>query len=84
MHVSDPGSRAIAGPGFKDLTRVAAGNPMMWQQILSANADELRRAIQQLEKQLHGVDELLDPSRESELREWLSSAAAARQSIAQN
>lgn len=48
-----------AGSGFKDFTRIAAGNPAMWSDILEMNSKEVvfflsqyRRQLGQLEKQL--------------------------------
>jgi prephenate dehydrogenase len=48
-----------AGPGFKDFTRIAAGNPAMWSDILKMNSKEViiflnqyRRQLTLLEKQL--------------------------------
>jgi prephenate dehydrogenase len=50
---------AAAGSGFKDFTRIAAGNPAMWSDILEMNSKEViyflsqyRRQLGQLEKQL--------------------------------
>ena len=31
----------LAGPGFRDFTRIAAGEPAMWRDILMANRDEV-------------------------------------------
>lgn len=31
----------LAGPGFRDFTRIAAGEPVMWRDILLANRDEV-------------------------------------------
>jgi prephenate dehydrogenase len=31
----------LAGPGFRDFTRIAAGDPAMWRDILMANRDEV-------------------------------------------
>ena len=31
----------LAGPGFRDFTRIAAGEPAMWRDILLANRDEV-------------------------------------------
>jgi len=48
-----------AGPGFKDFTRIAAGNPAMWSDILEMNSEEViiflnqyRRQLTALEKQI--------------------------------
>jgi len=32
------GALALAGPGLRDVTRIAAGDPALWTQILAANA----------------------------------------------
>lgn len=32
---------SLAGPGFRDFTRIAAGDPKMWRDILLANREEL-------------------------------------------
>jgi prephenate dehydrogenase len=32
---------SLAGPGFRDFTRIAAGDPTIWRDILSANRDEV-------------------------------------------
>jgi prephenate dehydrogenase len=48
---------ALSGQGVRDVTRVAAGDPGLWQQIVTANADALRFLLLQVRE---GVDELLD------------------------
>ena len=47
---------SLAGPGFRDFTRIAAGDPKMWRDILLANREELlaqsklfQQALQQFE-----------------------------------
>lgn len=37
-HASEDAAR-VAGPGVRDVTRIAAGDPVLWQEILSANAN---------------------------------------------
>ncbi len=48
---------SLGGPGFRDFTRIAAGDPTVWRDILSANRDEVlkqsalfRRALTQFEE----------------------------------
>jgi prephenate dehydrogenase len=43
---SVPASRAeeflsLAGPGFRDFTRIAASDPQVWRDVLIANREEL-------------------------------------------
>ena len=45
--------RNLAGGGLRDTTRVASGDPQLWKQILEQNSDEVLRAIEGFEHQLH-------------------------------
>ena len=52
---------SLAGPGFRDFTRIAASDPRVWRDILLANRDEVlaqcglfRHALEQLEQAVHG------------------------------
>ncbi len=43
----------FSGAGLKDCTRVASGDPSLWKQILEQNRDEVIRAIDTFEDELH-------------------------------
>lgn len=43
----------FSGGGLKDSTRVASGAPSLWKQILEQNRDEVIRAIDSFEDELH-------------------------------
>ncbi len=45
--------RNFAGGGLRDSTRVASGDPTLWQQILQQNREEVLRAIDGFETELH-------------------------------
>ena len=54
---------SLAGPGFRDFTRIAASDPKMWRDIFVANREELlaqskifRQTLQSLEKLLINED----------------------------
>ncbi|MDB5965801.1 MAG: prephenate dehydrogenase, partial [Polaromonas sp.] len=54
---------SLAGPGFRDFTRIAASDPKMWRDILIANREELldqskifQQTLQQLEKLISAGD----------------------------
>lgn len=47
--------KALAGGGLRDTTRVAAGDPTLWQQILEQNREEVLRAIDGFENELHAL-----------------------------
>ena len=53
----------LAGPGFRDFTRIAAGDPAMWRDILMANRDEVlaqagsfRQALAEIEHAMAAGD----------------------------
>lgn len=51
---------ALSGQGVRDVTRIAAGDPALWQQIIAGNAD----AVGQLLSEVRGeLDELLEAVR---------------------
>ncbi len=47
---------ALSGQGVRDVTRIAAGNPGMWQQIIAANTDALTALLHDVRRD---VDTLL-------------------------
>ncbi|AMO24500.1 prephenate dehydrogenase/arogenate dehydrogenase family protein [Ramlibacter solisilvae] len=54
---------SLAGPGFRDFTRIAAAEPKMWRDILLANRQELlaqsklfQRALLEMEQMIEGGD----------------------------
>jgi prephenate dehydrogenase len=49
----DPTWKALCGAGLRDTTRVAAGDPTLWKQILEQNSKEVLLAIDGFEKELH-------------------------------
>jgi prephenate dehydrogenase len=53
------GSRDAEGPGFASATRTAGANEGIWRDIFATNADEVARALRELESELGRVaDEL--------------------------
>ena len=47
---------ALSGQGVRDVTRIAAGDPVLWQQIVSANSEALQVLLSDVRQ---GVDGLL-------------------------
>lgn len=46
----------LAGPGLRDVTRIAAGDPALWHDIVTANAEQIRLLLHDVRAR---VDELL-------------------------
>ena len=72
-------ARACAGPGWRDMTRVAAGSPELWTEILSRNRAPVTKALQAYIERLRGVSELLESGREADLEGFLHEAKRRRQ-----
>ena len=49
---SDRATLGLAGTGFRDLTRIAAGDSTWWAEVLTANGSQVDAAIQELQKTL--------------------------------
>jgi prephenate dehydrogenase len=49
----NPAWRDFAGGGLRDTTRIGAGDPTMWIEILRQNREEVLRALRQYEDELH-------------------------------
>ncbi len=56
---ADTGWLALAGPGLRDVTRIAAGDASLWTEILSANATGVREALVAVAGQLTAASEAL-------------------------
>ncbi len=52
---ADDSDLALAGQGVRDTTRIAASDPKLWLQILSANATELLPVLRDFETDLSSV-----------------------------
>jgi prephenate dehydrogenase len=50
---------ALAGPGFRDFTRIAASNAPMWRDILIANRSQVLQQLNQFEQHLGEWKQLL-------------------------
>ena len=49
----NPAWRHFAGGGLRDTTRIGAGDPTMWIEILRQNREEVLRALRQFQDELH-------------------------------
>jgi prephenate dehydrogenase len=59
-----PEHLALSGQGVRDVTRIAASDPAMWQQIVALNADALRGLLAEVREELDGLqDAVIDGDR---------------------
>ncbi len=55
LAAKEPEWKHLSGGGLRDTTRVAAGDPNLWKQILEQNREEVLRAIDGFETELHSL-----------------------------
>lgn len=79
--LSDPSEGRFAGGGLRDTTRVAAGNPAMWAEILIENREALSHPIRQSIAQLGEFLATLESADHQAVVEWLASAKHRRDSL---
>jgi prephenate dehydrogenase len=55
-----PDALALAGPSFRDLTRVGAANPALWADILAENAGAVREVLSSFTEAMRRLDDDVD------------------------
>lgn len=70
----DPADGAFAGGGIRDTTRVAAGDPEMWAEILLENREAIVEAIGPAQQLLTEILGLLEGADYAGMRDWLAEA----------
>ena len=69
---------SLAGPGFRDFTRIAAADPVMWRDILLANRDELLAQSRHFQASLHALEKLIAAGDAVALQDSIRQASQAR------
>ncbi len=71
----------LAAGGFRDVTRVAEGDPDLWKDILQTNQPRIVESIRSLRETLREAEELLEEERWDRLADWLEEARGVRREI---
>jgi prephenate dehydrogenase len=74
-------NRRLIGTGFRDTTRISAGDPNLWSGIFLENAASVSRGIDEVQKQLESFKAALDRRDENEIRRLLRISQAIRKSL---
>ncbi|GAB6064981.1 prephenate dehydrogenase/arogenate dehydrogenase family protein [Aquifex pyrophilus] len=69
------------GGGFKDFTRIAKSDPVMWRDIFLANKENLLRSIDGFIESLNYLRKLVEEEKEEELTEFLNEVKTKRMEI---
>jgi prephenate dehydrogenase len=69
---------ALAGPGFRDFTRIAASDPRVWRDILLANREELLTQSKIFQAHLQTLELMLTNNKSKALEELIVQASSTR------
>ena len=73
-----PAAQRLAASGFRDVARLAGGDPAMYSAITGSNAGPMLAALDGLERQLGELRRLLESGDGAAAEDWFASARAAR------
>ncbi|HEY5793184.1 MAG TPA: prephenate dehydrogenase/arogenate dehydrogenase family protein [Chthoniobacterales bacterium] len=77
----NPDWQKLAGSGYRDTTRVAAGAPEMWNGIFLENRREVQLALREMIAQLQSFSDLLERGDAAALRRLLEKISALRSTL---
>lgn len=69
---------SLAGPGFKDFTRIAGSDPTVWRDILLANREEVLRQAHLFTQALAQLQHAMQPEQADQLHTLIDQASRAR------
>lgn len=69
---------SLAGPGFRDFTRIAAGDPTVWRDILMSNREELLKQSQRFRHSLDAMEHVLLSANGEALEDLIRTTSEAR------
>jgi len=75
MRQEDPKSiTALAGGGFRDMSRIAKSSPHMWEDVFRQNRDNLLIAIKNFKEELDSCQKMIEDEKWDALNGWMSDA----------
>jgi prephenate dehydrogenase len=69
---------SLAGPGFRDFTRIAASDPAIWRDILMANREEVLKQAQRFRHSLEALEHVIRAGNPQALEDLIRGAAEGR------
>ena len=69
---------SLAGPGFRDFTRIAAGDPHVWRDIMIANKEELLAQSRHFQRTLQAMELMISSGNGEALEDLIDQASHTR------
>jgi prephenate dehydrogenase len=63
------------GGGLRDMTRLAKSDPLLWRDILATNGENIRRALDELQRQISSLRSALSEEKLEEIQQAFRAAA---------
>ena len=71
---------SLAGPGFRDFTRIAASDPLVWRDVLMSNREEVLKQSERFRRELEALEHALRHGNADSLEEQIRNASEGRAS----
>lgn len=78
VKAASPEAIACAGPGFRDTTRLASGDPRMWADVCLQNREHILSALDAIGQHVGTLRHVLIEGDEAQLLAWLQNAKDIR------
>ncbi|MFO1191856.1 MAG: prephenate dehydrogenase [Rhodoferax sp.] len=69
---------SLAGPGFRDFTRIAAADPTLWRDVMLANREELLNQSRMFQRNLQSLELMISSGNADALLEQIENASVTR------
>jgi prephenate dehydrogenase len=69
---------SLAGPGFRDFTRIAASEPALWRDVMLSNREELLNQSRMFQRNLQSLELMISSGNAEALLEQIENASATR------
>jgi prephenate dehydrogenase len=75
---------SLAGPGFRDFTRIAASDPLVWRDIMISNREELLAQTKIFQRNLQALELMISSGNGEALEGLIEQASQARSNWSMN
>ncbi len=69
---------SVAGPGFRDFSRIAGSDPKVWRDIFFANRSNLKEQITNFKRELEAVEQFIETQDSSALIKYIETSQVTR------
>lgn len=76
-----PLTSLLAAGGFRDITRIASSNPRMWTDITTQNRDELMNQLDEWQKEMDRVRDILTQNDMNDIEKFFADAKKVRDAL---